>query len=197
MVSLLDYPIQRPLSILEQLVDLENLDPRFLLSLPSVKEAVNGLVGGLSSIDEEERQEAVDAVRMGKMPWLSAVLVDRLVQRLRSTAPWTRHQAIASLADLGPPAVSALLDALTHSKSANLCIRYLEALAKVAPRLDRAERVALAQELTPVSTTKDRLVAAACARTFAALRLMEAAAVGSPPTATVSPSAGTSEEEPS
>jgi HEAT repeat protein len=97
------------------------------------------------------------------------LVVDGLIGRLRSPSPGVRRRAAASLAGLGPPAVPAVLGALSRGRNVLVRRRLAAVLAEAGRGLDPEQRRALVEQLERVMATAEREVGRACAAAIAAL----------------------------
>ncbi len=134
-----------------------------------IQEGVRALAAALTSRKEEQRQAAVLVVRDRCLPEVQSLVIDRLVAAIKSGRRG-RGPAMASLVQLSPLPVPALVTALKKTRQPHIKIRVLVALSLLAPRLDGPLRFHLRQTLLDVGAqAKDDGVRRAIANLIAEL----------------------------
>src|SRR5262245_11767557 len=93
------------------------------------------LVRALTEPDEPRRQAAVRCVQATCVPTVIALLIDRLVDLLGGSGT-VQRQAVASLAEFGPHALSALTLRFSRTRSVAVQHGIVMAIAAVARGLD-------------------------------------------------------------
>jgi hypothetical protein len=88
----------------------------------------------LTATDEERRRAFAAHVREAVHAASRSLIIDRLVKVLGTDGEATRAQAAASLADLGPAALSGLKAHLLRARSPRLQARLAALLARIARR---------------------------------------------------------------
>src|SRR5262245_18097590 len=108
------------------------------------------LVHALTEPDEPRRQAAVRCVQETCVPAVITLLIDRLVELLGGSGI-VHRQAIASLAEFGPHALSALRRWFSRTRSVAVQQGIVMSIAAVARGLDRDGRLGLMTELLILS----------------------------------------------
>jgi hypothetical protein len=111
-----------------------------------IQERLTPLVEALVHPDETCRRAAVEHVVRACLPAVIGRLIGRLADHLDG-AGTTQHQALASLAQFGGRAVTALTLRFTRTRSVILQRGIVEALTHMAPGLKQEERIDLLTEV--------------------------------------------------
>jgi hypothetical protein len=111
-----------------------------------IQERLTPLVEALVHPDESYRRAAVEHVLRACIPAVIGRLIGRLADHLDG-AGTTQRPALASLAQFGGRAVTALTLRFTRTRSVILQRGIVEALTRMAPGLKQADRVDLMIEV--------------------------------------------------
>jgi hypothetical protein len=108
-----------------------------------VKKELDQCVRLLTSSDDNLRSAFVAHVLRWTIPATRNLIIDRLVKALNSGGEEARAQAAASLADMGPAAVSAVKLRLLRTRTPRLQARLAELLARIGRQLPPSDQLDL------------------------------------------------------
>ncbi len=108
-----------------------------------LKSALRPLIKTLVEGDNHERDEAIRRIRTSAPAVVRRLVVDLLIDVLRSPVESRRTNAIKSLAQFGSLAVAVLESKLCQSRSARSRDCYVKALVLIAIGLEPAERIGI------------------------------------------------------
>jgi hypothetical protein len=111
-----------------------------------IQEKLTPLIEALVHPDESCRRAAVEHLLRTCLPAVIGRLIERLVDILNG-AGTTQRQALASLAQFGGRAVTALTLRFTRARSVAMQRGIVEALTRMSPGLKQAERIDLMTEV--------------------------------------------------
>jgi len=99
------------------------------------------VVGLLTDPDEARRRDAMGRIKRGAIPALRSMLIDRLIDVLRSRDTSACERAVASLVEFGEDALPALYHAALQARKPALQKRLVEVLCRVGCELSPRRRV--------------------------------------------------------
>ncbi len=150
---------------------------------PLIGDGVRWLADALADPDDTRREAGLRAVEATCLPAVRALVIDRLIELVKEGGS-PAGPATASLAKLGPPALSAMTYALSRERTAPAQLRLLEAIGVASRSLTASEGIKLMTELGiathgAADTAVRRAVAGLLAELRRALAKAAAASPGS------------------